>query len=72
MTPVVTTDSTSVQTNWVFIPPIQITGQIVSDRTGRFPINSSRGNIYIMVVYDFDLNTILAEPIKSCTEIELV
>ena len=25
-----------------------------------------------MVVYDFDSNAILAEPIKSCTEIELI
>ena len=52
--------------------PIQITGKIFSDQTGRFPITSSRGNKYIMIVYDFDSNAILAEPLKSRTEIELV
>ena len=35
------------------------------DLTGRFPHMSSRGNQYIVVIYDFDSNAILAEPIKS-------
>ena len=39
---------------------------------GRFPITSSRGQKYIMVVYDFDSNAILAEPMKDCTATELV
>ena len=35
------------------------------DLTGRFPHRSSRGNQYIVVVYDYDSNAILCEPIKS-------
>ena len=71
-TPIMTTDSPSVRTNWVFMQPIQITGKIFSDQTGRFPFTSSRGNKYVMIVYDFDSNAILAEPMKSRTKIELV
>ena len=33
--------------------------------TGRFPYCSSRGNDYIMVVYNYDGNQILKEPVKK-------
>jgi hypothetical protein len=46
---------------------VEQTGKTYSDQTGRFPVTSSRGNKYIMVMYDFDSNSILAEPIKSRT-----
>ena len=36
-----------------------------SDLTGTFPKKSSRGNLYVMVLYDYDSNAILAEPIKD-------
>ena len=36
-----------------------------ADLTGRFPFVSSRGNQYLLIVYDYDSNAILAEPIKS-------
>ena len=36
-----------------------------SDQTGRFPYKSTRGNQYIFTLYDYDGNTILAEPLKS-------
>ena len=36
-----------------------------SDLTGRFPHRSSRGNQYVLVIYDYDSNAILAEPIKN-------
>ena len=35
------------------------------DLTGRFPYRSSNGNEYILVVYDYDSNAILTEPIKN-------
>ncbi len=71
--PVMTTDKeTTVRTNWVYMQPIEVTGQIYSDQTGRFPQTSSRGNKYIMIVYDYPFNAILAEPITSRTEDELV
>jgi hypothetical protein len=52
--------------------PIKITGQIFSDQTGRFPITPSRGNKYIMVVYDYNSNAILTESLTSHTEMELL
>ena len=36
-----------------------------TDLTGRFPRQSSRGNNYIFVAYNYDGNAILAEPIKT-------
>jgi hypothetical protein len=60
------------RTNWVFMQPIQVTGQIYSDQTGCFPTTSSHSNKYIMIVYDYDSNAILAEPITSRTKAELL
>ncbi len=71
--PVMTTDSNPpVRTNWVYMQPIQITGQIYSDQTGRFPLTSSRGNKYIMILDNFDSNAILAEAIKSRSDHEMI
>ena len=36
-----------------------------SDQTGAFPIQSSRGNKYIFIMYAYDANAIMVEPIKS-------
>ena len=43
----------------------ELKGVIETDQTGRFPITSELGNAYIMVLYDFDSNAILATCIKS-------
>ena len=48
------------------------TGQIYTDQTGRFPIQSSRGYKYIMILYDHDSNAILAEPMKSRSDHEMI
>jgi hypothetical protein len=42
-------------------------GQIYSDLTGRFPIASSKGNNYLLIIYDYDSNGILAQLILKCT-----
>jgi hypothetical protein len=47
-------------------------GQIYTDQTGRFPVVSSKGNKYIMILYDYDSNVILAQPIKDRTAPELL
>jgi hypothetical protein len=47
-------------------------GQIYTDQTGRFPVVSSKGNKYIMILYDYDSNSILAQPIKDRTAPELL
>ena len=44
---------------------IKPTRKVFSDQMGRFSITSSKRNKYIMVVYDYDSNTILVEPLKS-------
>jgi hypothetical protein len=33
--------------------------------TGKFPVRSDRGNLYVLVVYLYDDNAILVEPIKN-------
>ncbi|KAI2494253.1 hypothetical protein MHU86_20271 [Fragilaria crotonensis] len=40
-------------------------GQIHSDQTGKFIVASSSGNNYVLIVYDYDSNSILVEPIRS-------
>jgi hypothetical protein len=47
-------------------------GQIYTDQTGRFPVVSIKGNKYIMILYDYDSNAILAQPIKDQTASELL
>jgi hypothetical protein len=46
--------------------------QIYTDQTGRFPVVSSKGSKYIMILYDYDSNAILAQPIKYRTTPELL
>ena len=62
----------TVRTHLVYAKVIAITGQIYSDQTGRFPVTSSRGNKYIMIVYDYDSTAILAEPLKNRSEQEIL
>ena len=41
------------------------TGKLYTDLTGRFPVQSSRGNKYILVAYNFDSYSICVKPLKS-------
>jgi hypothetical protein len=58
----------AVFTSTIDIPPK--TGQVYTDQTGAFPHYSASGHRYIMVLYDYDSNAILAEPLinKSAPE----
>jgi hypothetical protein len=47
-------------------------GQIYTDQTGRFPVVSSKGNKYIMVLYEYDGTVMFEEPIKNRTAAELL
>jgi hypothetical protein len=40
-------------------------GVIYTDPTGAFPVTSRAGHKYLLVLYDFDSNAILAEPMKA-------
>jgi hypothetical protein len=60
-----------INTNCIYDATINA-GQIYSDQTGRFPVIFSKGNKYIMVLYEYDGNAILAEPIKNRTAADLL
>jgi hypothetical protein len=45
-------------------------GVIYTDPTGAFPVTSQAGHKYLLVLYDFDLNAILAEPMKARSDNE--
>jgi hypothetical protein len=49
-----------IKTNCIYSAAIDA-GQIYTDQTGRFPVISRKENKYIMVVYEYDGNAILAE-----------
>jgi hypothetical protein len=60
-----------IKTQFVYAATIDA-GQIYTDQTGRFPVVSSKGKKYIMILYDYDSNAILAKPIKDRTAPELL
>jgi hypothetical protein len=43
-------------------------GQLYSDLTGRFPSKSQDRNLYVLVLYTYDDNAIIVEPLKNQTE----
>ena len=47
------------------------TGSIATDQTGQFPVLSSTGMRYVLVLYDYDSNAILSESLKNCTGTEI-
>jgi hypothetical protein len=47
-------------------------GQTNSDLTGRFPTTSAKGNKYVLVLYDYDTNNVLTEPMKIRGDQEMV
>jgi hypothetical protein len=60
-----------IKTQFVYAATIDA-GQINTDKAGRFPVVSSKGNKYIMILYDHDSNAILAQSIKDRTAPELL
>jgi hypothetical protein len=57
----------NMRTNVIFaaIMPFTDLRKSYSDQTGKFPVQSSRGYNYVMVLYDFDSNAILSRPTKT-------
>jgi hypothetical protein len=60
------------QTNAVYAAIHGIEGHTYTDTTGRFPKTSSRGYKYILVIYDYDGNSIQAEPMKNRSDAEAI
>jgi hypothetical protein len=61
------------RTNVVFSTVLPATDikKSYSDHTGKFPVQSSRGYQYVMILYDYDTNAILSKPLKSRQASEL-
>ena len=62
----------NIKTLHVFITLSNIDGKMYSDQTGRFPLPSSRGNKYAVIVYVYDANAILSYTIKNWSTGELL
>ena len=58
-------DKPGYRTNHVYAECETITGKVGSDQTGRFIVPSTTGNNYIFILYDYDSNSIHAEPIPN-------
>ena len=71
-TPDTPVEEPGLQANIVFIKTIEISGKTLTDQTGAFPVTSSRGSKYLMVLADHDSNAILVAPLKSRAERELL
>jgi hypothetical protein len=54
------------------IPFEELKGIIATDLPGRFPTTSAQGNAYVLVMYDYDSNTINAIAIKNRKTASLV
>jgi hypothetical protein len=58
-------------TNTAFASVIELDdptdGKSYSDLTGRFPAKSEAGNLYVLVLYTYDNNAILVEPLHKTT-----
>ena len=61
-----------VQANLVSMKIVELEGKVFTDQTGRFSVTSSKGNKYIMVLYDKISNIILAEAMKNRTQEKIV
>ena len=61
-----------VQTQMAYLQTVEFTGKVSTDQTGSFTVTSYRSSKYLMVLYDHDSNAILAEPLTSCSERELL
>ena len=55
-----------------YLQTIELTEKVSTDQTGRFPVTSSCGSKYLKVLYNHDSKTILADPLTSRNEHELI
>ena len=62
-----TQEPDNMKTNNIFVTIIQQDElkKSYSDQTGRVPFMSALGNNYVFIMYDYDTNIILEEPIAS-------
>ena len=60
------------QTQMAYLQTVYFTGNVSTDQTGRFPVTSSRGSKYLIILYDHGSNAILAEALTSRNKQELI
>ena len=58
--------------NLISFKIIELGGKVFSDQTGRFPITSSKGSKYVMVLFSQDINAILAKAMKNRSQAEMI
>ena len=56
----------------ILVKVINTSEMVFTNQTGRFPVQSSRGNTSLMVYYDIDANYINAEPIRSHADQQMI
>ncbi len=56
----------------VYTQKFMVPKTMFSNQTGQFPTHSQQGNKYIMVMVEIDSNAILAEPMKSRKDEEMI
>ena len=59
-------------THHVYTTITDLDSKLYSDKTGRFPITSNRGNCYVVIFYAVDGNYIKAYQIKSHNRSQLL
>ena len=57
----------NLKTQYVYASVLEYseTNMVHGNLTGRFPHTSSQGNKYVLILYNYDGNAILAEPMKA-------
>jgi hypothetical protein len=60
------------KTHHVYAAITEASGRIDTDLTGRFPVTASTGNKYIFLLYDYDSNAIIIEPIRNRSNKEIL
>ena len=60
------------RTTIVFTKIIDHKQQIDTDLIGKFPVTYNRGNKYLFVLYDYDSNCILIQPMKSIVDSKFI
>jgi hypothetical protein len=57
--------------NYIYAAVME-TNQIYTDLIGRFPTTSLSGNKYILILYDYDSNSVLSAPMKNRGDKDMV
>jgi hypothetical protein len=65
-------ETPNIKTQQCYTAVMETTGQIHSEQTGRFVVPSSTGNNYLLIVYDYNSNAILAEPMRTPTSASII